>query len=134
MFLVDLRIARHDLAAQMGDMRTWLDRHKVEASGFFIKGAMARLGFRVKDEAESFALRFAGRMISEPPIRRRWIIRRRLSRNALAAVTAEPVSDGSGVAPVQMEPPALSSPPGSTRGPWIARARSGNGELRRASV
>ena len=88
MFFVDLRLAPHDLAAQMGDMRIWLDRHMVEASGFLVKGAMARLAFRVKDAAEGFASRFAGRMISEPPIHRGQIIRRRPARNALATVNA----------------------------------------------
>jgi hypothetical protein len=86
MFFVDLRPPPHNLAAQMGDMRIWLDRHKVETSGFRVEGAMARLAFRVKGEAEGFALRFAGRMISDSPIYRRRIIRRRLAPNGLATV------------------------------------------------
>jgi|HubBroStandDraft_6_1064221.scaffolds.fasta_scaffold758370_1 hypothetical protein len=91
MFFVDLRVPPHDLADHMGDMRIWLDRHKVEASGFRVEGALARLAFRVKAEAEGFASRFAGRMIADPPIHRRRIVRRRLAASALAAVTAEPV-------------------------------------------
>jgi hypothetical protein len=91
MFFVDLRVPPHDLADQMGDMRIWLDRHKVEASGFRVEGTLARLTFRVEAEAEGFASRFAGRMNADPSIHPRRIIRRRLAANALASVTAEPV-------------------------------------------
>jgi hypothetical protein len=66
MFFVDLRLPPHDLPAQMGDMRIWLDRHEVETSEFLVKGAMARLAFRVKPQAEAFAVRFADRMIPRP--------------------------------------------------------------------
>ena len=67
MFFVDLRLPPRDLATQMSDMRVWLDRHKVETSGFLVKGAMARLAFRASRHAEAFAARFAGRIIPNPP-------------------------------------------------------------------
>lgn len=71
MFFVDLLLPRHDLAEQLGEMRIWLDRHNVETSGFLLKGAVARLAFRVKPQAEAFAVRFAGGVIAAPPIRHR---------------------------------------------------------------
>jgi hypothetical protein len=77
MFFVDLRIPRHELAAQMGDMRIWLDRQKIETAGFFMAGALARLAFKNAPQAEAFAVRFAGSMVQDPAIRVRRKIRRR---------------------------------------------------------
>jgi hypothetical protein len=69
MFFVDLRLPPHDLAAKMGDMRIWLDKHHIETSGFFVKEetgcTMARLAFGGRREAEHFASRFTGRMNSD---------------------------------------------------------------------
>ena len=66
MFVVDLRLPPDDLACQMGDMRVWLDRHRVETSSFFyeegIHFGVARLAFSVKREAEAFAEQFADRV------------------------------------------------------------------------
>lgn len=66
MFFVDLRLPPRDLASQMRDVRIWLDRHKVETSGFLVRGAMARLGFSASRHAEAFAAQFAGRIIPAP--------------------------------------------------------------------
>ena len=73
MFFVDLRLPPRDLAARMNDMRMWLDRHEIETADFVVKGATARLAFRVSENAEAFATRFAGRIVLNPPIRfREW--------------------------------------------------------------
>jgi hypothetical protein len=73
MFFIDMQLAPGDLAARMCDMRIWLDGHNVETSGFSLKGrTMVRIAFRVKRDAEAFAVRFAGREIPmDPPIRLR---------------------------------------------------------------
>jgi hypothetical protein len=53
-------------------MRIWLDSHNVETAGFSVTGLTIRMAFRVKREAEAFAVRFAGREIpADPPIRLR---------------------------------------------------------------
>jgi len=63
---VDLPILPHDLGHQMGDMRIWLDRHKVETSGFSITKSIARLEFREELHAEAFAYQFGGRVLPVP--------------------------------------------------------------------
>jgi hypothetical protein len=85
MFFVDLRIPRHELAAQMGDMRIWLDRQKIETAGFLIKGALASLAFNGAMQAEAFTVRFGGSMVQDLPIRVRPKIRRRRAGGSLAA-------------------------------------------------
>lgn len=68
MFFVDLRLPPRDLAAQMGDMRVWLDRHEIDTARFLVNGAMARLGFSDRQHAEAFAARFAGLITPDPLI------------------------------------------------------------------
>jgi hypothetical protein len=70
MFFVDTQLVPGDLATRMCDMRTWLDSHNVETSKFSLRGrTMVRMAFRVKREAEAFAVRFAGREIpANPPM------------------------------------------------------------------
>jgi hypothetical protein len=55
-FPVHLQPPQNDLAAQMGDMRAWLDRYNVEPSGFSYREGVgclvACLEFRVKRQAE----------------------------------------------------------------------------------
>ena len=62
MLFVDLWIPPDDFAAQMGDMRIWLDRHQIKTSGFSLKDSIARVAFRQKMQAEAFALQFGGRV------------------------------------------------------------------------
>lgn len=62
MLFVDLWLPPHDLAAQMGYMRTWLDRHRIEASGFSLEDSVARVAFRKKLQADAFALQFGGQV------------------------------------------------------------------------
>jgi hypothetical protein len=73
MFFIDMQLVPGDLAARMCEMRIWLDRHNVETSGFSLEDrTTVRIAFRVKREAEAFAVRFAGREIpTDPPIRLR---------------------------------------------------------------
>ena len=65
MFLVHLQLPPNDLAAQMGDMRIWLDRHNVGTSGFSYREgigcAMACLEFRLKCQADAFSAWFFNR-------------------------------------------------------------------------
>ena len=82
MFLVNVSVGPRDLAAQMGDMRIWLDGRQIETADFFVKGAIARLAFRASQNAEAFAARFAGRIVPDPPIRFR---ERRAGRNDTSA-------------------------------------------------
>ena len=69
MLIVDLRLRMHDLAAQMADMRIWLDHHSIEASAFSLTNSIACLAFREELQAEAFALQFGGRVrpISDEP-------------------------------------------------------------------
>lgn len=67
MMLVEIRLKPLDLLRYMADMRVWLDRNGVDAAGFSYSeqndGAIARLAFTARTEAEAFAARFAGRII-----------------------------------------------------------------------
>jgi hypothetical protein len=62
MLFVDLWLPLANLAAQMGSMRIWLDRHGIETSGFSLTDNIARVAFREKLQAEAFALQFGGRV------------------------------------------------------------------------
>ena len=62
MLIVDLRLRPHDLAAQMANMRIWLDQHNIEASGFSFANNIACLAFRQELQGEAFALQFGGRV------------------------------------------------------------------------
>jgi len=68
MVLVEIRLKPLDLLRYMADMRVWLDRNGVDAAGFSYSeqndGAIARLAFMARTEAEAFAARFAGRLIT----------------------------------------------------------------------
>jgi hypothetical protein len=67
MFPVHLQLPLNDLAAQMRDMRTWLDRYNVEPSGFSYREGIgclvACLEFRVKRQAEAFSAWFVNRRV-----------------------------------------------------------------------
>ena len=62
MYRVHLQLRPNDLAAQMSDMRTWLDRHNVEPLGFSYREGIgclvACLEFREKRQAEAFSALF----------------------------------------------------------------------------
>lgn len=69
MMLMEIRLKPLDLLNRMADMRVWLDRNGVDAAGFSYSeqndGAIARLAFTARTEAEAFAARFAGRIITD---------------------------------------------------------------------
>ena len=68
MFPVHLQLPQNNLAAQMGAMRTWLDRYNVEPSGFSyrqgISCLVACLEFRVKRQAEAFSAWFVNHRVA----------------------------------------------------------------------
>jgi hypothetical protein len=66
MLTVDLWLPRRDLATQMANMRIWLDQHDVETSGFSLANNIASLAFRVRLQAEAFALQFGGSVLPDP--------------------------------------------------------------------
>jgi hypothetical protein len=68
MFFVQVRMNSLDLSHDMGQMRMWLDANRIDTTGFsyreLIDRAIARVAFKARTEAEAFAARFAGRVIS----------------------------------------------------------------------
>ena len=68
MVFVELRLSLLDLLGDMADMRIWLDRYRVDSSGFSCldhpDGMLAHVAFKKQSEAEAFAARFAGRVVS----------------------------------------------------------------------
>jgi hypothetical protein len=68
MVFVEVRLNSLDLENHMADMRMWLDRNRIETAGFsykeYIDRVLAHLAFNVTVQAEAFADRFGGRVIS----------------------------------------------------------------------
>lgn len=63
-YMVELRYIDGDLAGLMRDMRSWLDRNRIEAEEFYHSsappGLAFRIGFRHPDNAAAFADAFGG--------------------------------------------------------------------------
>jgi hypothetical protein len=64
----EVTVSGGDLAARLGEMRTWLDDKRFEPSTFtFFQDRavlLVRVSFKVGDEAHAFALKFGGRVLS----------------------------------------------------------------------
>jgi hypothetical protein len=110
MFTVEIRLAAGNLAADMSDMRTWLDKHSIEPAAFSyvtrMSRAVASLAFRVKTEAEAFALPFEGRLVAPGPRRppaaaTTQRAERRYERSVSRARTAPPSTTYAIVRPVR---------------------------------
>jgi hypothetical protein len=69
MNIVEVRRNGDGIAAEMNQMRDWLDAHRVEPLLFQLNGAILSLGFENAGEATAFAYAFDGRVLSEPAAR-----------------------------------------------------------------
>jgi hypothetical protein len=73
MVFVEVRLNSVNLLRDMADMRIWLDRYRIDGTGFSClshpDGMLARVTFKKQSQAEAFAARFAGRVVSDtgPP-------------------------------------------------------------------
>jgi hypothetical protein len=73
MHTAEVRIATNDdFAAQLKDMRLWLDEHRFEPStftySFLNTGMSVQVSFKIGDEAEAFARRFGGSLKLAPAV------------------------------------------------------------------
>jgi hypothetical protein len=61
---VELKVSDEDLAAQLADMRAWLDGKRFEPSTFTYfrdhAALLVRVSFKLEHEAQAFALQFHG--------------------------------------------------------------------------
>jgi hypothetical protein len=69
MNIVEVRRNGDGIAAEMNQMRDWLDAHRIEPLLFQLNGAVLSLGFENVGEATAFADAFDGRVLSEPDAR-----------------------------------------------------------------
>jgi hypothetical protein len=53
------------IAAEMNQMRGWLDTHRIEPRLFQLDGIILRVGFQSGGEATAFAGAFNGRVLSQ---------------------------------------------------------------------
>jgi hypothetical protein len=67
--IVEIRRNADGIAAEMNQMRDWLDAHRIEPLLFQLNGAVLSLGFENAGEATAFAYAFDGRVLSEPDAR-----------------------------------------------------------------
>ena len=65
MDIVEVRRNGYSVAAEMGEMRDWLNARRIVPCHFQFDGAVLRLGFDSGDEATAFADAFDGRVLSE---------------------------------------------------------------------
>jgi hypothetical protein len=72
MHVIEICLLDHDLAAEMAEMRTWLDEHGYEPSIFHYQhrpdGLVILVGFEIAIEAGAFAKRFGGRVIESDEV------------------------------------------------------------------
>jgi hypothetical protein len=68
MATVIVRVTERDVPVRMRDMRVWLDTHRFEPSMFKLQiagpGRIVEVNFKVRVQAEAFAARFAGRLMT----------------------------------------------------------------------
>jgi hypothetical protein len=69
MDIVEVRRNGDGIAAEMNEMRDWLDAHRIEPRLFQLNGVVLRLGFDSGREAMAFADAFEGRLLSETDAR-----------------------------------------------------------------
>jgi hypothetical protein len=65
MDIVEVRRNGDGLAAEMDQMRGWLDARRIEPRLFHLNAAVVRVGFDRGGEATAFANAFDGRVLSE---------------------------------------------------------------------
>lgn len=65
MHIVEVRRNGDGIAAEMNQMRGWLDAHRIEPQLFQLNGVVLRVGFDSGGEATVFADAFDGRVLSE---------------------------------------------------------------------
>jgi hypothetical protein len=69
MNIVEVRRNGDGIAAEMNQMRDWLDAHRIEPLLFQLKGVVLSLGFESGGEATAFADAFNGQVLSETDAR-----------------------------------------------------------------
>jgi hypothetical protein len=69
MNILEVRRNGDGIAAEMNQMRDWLDAHRIEPLLFQLNGAVLSLGFENGGEATAFADAFDARVLSEPDAR-----------------------------------------------------------------
>ena len=69
MNIVEIRRNADGIAAEMNQMRDWLDAHQIEPLLFQLNGTVLSLGLANAGEAAAFAYAFDGRVLSEPDAR-----------------------------------------------------------------
>jgi hypothetical protein len=62
--IVEVRRNGYSVAAEMGQMRDWLNARRIVPVLFQFDGAVLRLGLESEDEATAFADAFDGRVLS----------------------------------------------------------------------
>jgi hypothetical protein len=67
--IVEVRRNAVGIAAEMNQMRDWLDAHRIEPLLFQLNGAVLSLGFENAGEATAFADAFDARVLNEPDAR-----------------------------------------------------------------
>ena len=72
MDIVEVRRNGYSVAAEMGQMRDWLNARRIVPVLFQFDGAVLRLGLESEDEATAFADAFDGRVLSEADLLSRW--------------------------------------------------------------
>jgi hypothetical protein len=65
MHIVEVRRNGDGIAAEMNQMRDWLDAHRIESRLFQLNGVVLRVGFDSRGEATAFADAFDSRVLSE---------------------------------------------------------------------
>ncbi|HWB51580.1 MAG TPA: hypothetical protein VG651_20900 [Stellaceae bacterium] len=69
---VEVRLIAVDLGETMRQMRMWLDHNKVVPNAFRQSacpgGLAVHVEFRLPNDATTFALKFAGHVLGEPPV------------------------------------------------------------------
>jgi L-ascorbate metabolism protein UlaG (beta-lactamase superfamily) len=69
MDIVEVRRNGYSVAAEMGQMRDWLNARRIVPCHFQFDCAVLRLGFEAGGEATAFADAFDGRVLSETDAR-----------------------------------------------------------------
>jgi hypothetical protein len=69
MNIVEVHRNGDGIAAEMNQMRDWLDAHRIEPLLFQLSGVVLSLGFESGGEATAFADAFDGRVLSETDAR-----------------------------------------------------------------
>lgn len=68
MRMVEVQVPAREVMERMNEMRMWFDDHRFEPSEFTYEGVgdqvEMRVSFKVDDEAEAFAQRFSGSLLS----------------------------------------------------------------------